>query len=73
MIVRAVQVAPLRVADEETRVGDAFLARFGLRIADEVFGAVHADRLAAGPTCLAMRRVLSPKPQPTSSTRAPWG
>ena len=71
-VVGSVERIGLHVGDEEVGVVDPFRAsrRAGH---DEVLGAVDAERPARRARRGARARVVSPKPQPTSSTRPPTG
>ena len=70
-VVRTTEIVHLHVGDEERCVVDGGFPGFALGGRDEAAGAVTPIARPAGPTLQAMRRVLSPKPQPTSSTFAP--
>jgi putative intracellular protease/amidase len=61
----------LRIADEEVHVADASGARVRFAGSDEFAAQSMPTAAPEGPTVRAMRSVVSPNPQPTSSTRAP--
>ena len=73
-VVGAAEVVGLHVRHEERRVGDLRQLRLLRSAALTKFAAQSTPTAPPrGPTCLAMNRVLSPNPHPTSSTRAPSG
>ena len=72
VIVRTPKIIALRIGYKEPSVLDRCFGSFACCEVEEILRAVDAYGVTTA-TCAAMLRVVSPKPQPTSSTRPPAG